>query len=182
MFCLSLVFYTVVTIVSLIEIFMMTSSNENIFRVTGHLCGEFTGPGEFPTQKPVTRSFDVYFDLRPNKWLSKQSWGWWFETLSCSLWRHRNDRNAIHVANTWNNYVVSSTNVNEFQLLCWVSTYHLWSHTSKLWMIINDDKCVCVCIYSLYDIDNEYAEKCFICFRKRGMIVLWKLYILHWSC
>ena len=47
--------------------------------------------GEFPTQRPVTRSFDVYFDLRPNKWLSKQSWGWWFETLSCSLWRHRND-------------------------------------------------------------------------------------------
>ena len=48
-------------------------------------------PGEFPTQRPVTRSFDVYFDLRPNKRLSKQSWGWWFETLSCSLCRHRND-------------------------------------------------------------------------------------------
>ena len=47
-------------------------------------------PGEFPTQRPVTRSFDVYFDLRPNKRLSKQSWGWWFETLSCSLWGHRN--------------------------------------------------------------------------------------------
>ena len=69
---------------------MMTSSNGNIFRVTDHLCGEFTGPGDFPTQRPVTRSFDVYFDLRPNKWLSKQSWGWWFGTLSCSLWRHRN--------------------------------------------------------------------------------------------
>ena len=48
-------------------------------------------PGEFPTQRPVTRSFDVYFDLRPNKWLSKQSWVWWFETLSCSLWRHCNE-------------------------------------------------------------------------------------------
>ena len=35
----------------------MTSSNGNIFRVTGLLCGEFTG--EFPAQKPVTRSFDV---------------------------------------------------------------------------------------------------------------------------
>ena len=31
--------------------------------------------GEFPTQKPVTRSFDVFFDLRLNKRLSKQSWG-----------------------------------------------------------------------------------------------------------
>ena len=70
---------------------MMTSSNGDIFRVTGHLCGEFTGPGEFPTQRPVTRSFDVYFDLRPNKRLSKQSWGWWFETLSWSLWRYCNE-------------------------------------------------------------------------------------------
>ena len=47
-------------------------------------------PGELPTQRPVTRSFDVYFDLRPDKRLSKQLWGWWFETLSHSLWRHRN--------------------------------------------------------------------------------------------
>ena len=51
---------------------MMTSSNENISRVTGPLCGEFTGPGEFPTQRPVKRSFDVFFDLRLNKRLSKQ--------------------------------------------------------------------------------------------------------------
>ena len=68
----------------------MTSSNGNIFRVTGPLCGEFTGPGEFPTQRPVTRRFDVFFYLRLNKRLSKQPWGWWFETPSWSLWRHRN--------------------------------------------------------------------------------------------
>ena len=47
-------------------------------------------PGEFPAQRSVTRSFDVFFDLRLNKRLSKQSWGWWFETLLRSLWRHRN--------------------------------------------------------------------------------------------
>ena len=47
--------------------------------------------GEFPAQRPVTRSFDVFFDLRLNKRLSKQSWGWWFETLSWSFWRHCND-------------------------------------------------------------------------------------------
>ena len=46
--------------------------------------------GEFPKLRPVTRSFDVYFDLRPNERLSKQWWGWWFETPSRSLWRHRN--------------------------------------------------------------------------------------------
>ena len=39
-------------------------------------------PGEFTTQRPVTRSFDVFFDLRLNKRLSKQSRGWWFEMLS----------------------------------------------------------------------------------------------------
>ena len=60
---------------------MMTSSNGNIFRVTGPLCGEFTGPRWIPAQRPVTRSFDVFFDLRLNKRLSKQWWGWWFETL-----------------------------------------------------------------------------------------------------
>ena len=38
--------------------------------------------GEFPSQRPVTRSFDVFFDLRLNKRLSKQWWGWWFETPS----------------------------------------------------------------------------------------------------
>ena len=44
--------------------------------------------GEFPAQRPVTRSFDVFFDLLLNKRLSKQLWGWWFETASRSLWRH----------------------------------------------------------------------------------------------
>ena len=46
--------------------------------------------GEFPSQRPVTRSVDVFFDLSLNKRLSKQSKPWWFETSSCSLWRHRN--------------------------------------------------------------------------------------------
>ena len=56
------------------------------------LCaGEFTVPGEFPAQRPVTWSFDVFFDLRVNKRLSKQPRGWWLETPSWSLWRHRND-------------------------------------------------------------------------------------------
>ena len=55
---------------------MMTSSNGNIFRVTG--------------PRPVTRTFDVFFDLRLNKRLSKQPRGWWFETQSWSLWRHCN--------------------------------------------------------------------------------------------
>ena len=70
---------------------MMTSSNGNIIRVTGPLCGEFTGHSEFPTQRPVTRSFDVFFDLHLNNRLSKQPWGWWFQMPSWSLWRQCND-------------------------------------------------------------------------------------------
>ena len=36
--------------------------------------------GKFLPQRPVTRSFEVFFDLRSNKRLSKQSKRWWFET------------------------------------------------------------------------------------------------------
>ena len=36
--------------------------------------------GEFPSHRPATRSFDVFFELCLNKRLCKQSWGWWFET------------------------------------------------------------------------------------------------------
>ena len=72
--------------------------------------------GEFPAQMPVTRSFDVFFDLRLNKRLSKQSWGWWSDTPSSSLWRHRNGNGhfcchlvvgslMVHVMATNNNFV-----------------------------------------------------------------------------
>ena len=44
--------------------------------------------GKFHAQRPVRRSFDVFFDLRLNKRLSKQSWGWRFETPSIPLWRY----------------------------------------------------------------------------------------------
>ena len=53
--------------------------------------GNLPVPGEFSPQRPVTRSFGVFFDLRPNTRLGKQWRGWWFETQSRSLWRHRND-------------------------------------------------------------------------------------------
>ena len=52
--------------------------------------GNSSVTSEFPAQRPVTRSFDVFFDLRLIKRLSKQSWGWWFETPSDPLWRHCN--------------------------------------------------------------------------------------------
>ena len=68
----------------------MTSSNGNTFRVTGHLCGEFNGPRWIPGTKASDAELCVFFDLRLNKRLSKQWWGWWFGTPLCPLWRHHN--------------------------------------------------------------------------------------------
>ena len=55
------------------------------------LCGGHTlVTSEFPSQRPVTRNFDIFFDLRPNKRLSKESWGWRFGAPSHWLWRYCN--------------------------------------------------------------------------------------------
>ena len=56
--------------------------------------------GEFPSQRPVTRSFGLFFDVRLKKRLSKQPRRWWFEMPSRSLWRHCNDIGSllVHVA------------------------------------------------------------------------------------
>ena len=67
---------------------MTTSSNGNIFHFTGPLWGESTDHWWTPLTSPVTRSFDVFFDLRLNKRLSKPSRRRWFEMPSRSLWRH----------------------------------------------------------------------------------------------
>ena len=68
---------------------MMTSSNGNIFRATCPLWGESTGG--FPSQRSVTQSFDIFFDVRLNKWLNKQPRCRWFETPPRSLCRHCNE-------------------------------------------------------------------------------------------
>ena len=70
---------------------------ETFFALLAICGGNSPVPGEFPTQCPVTRSFDVYFDLHPNKRLSKQSWGWWFKTPSSPLWRHCNAKRGSQI-------------------------------------------------------------------------------------
>ena len=63
----------------------MMENNGNNVRVTCPLWRESTGV--IPSQRPVTRNFDVFFVLRLNKRLGKQSRCWWFDTPSRSLWR-----------------------------------------------------------------------------------------------
>ena len=68
------------------------SHETEIFSALLAICeGNWPVIGEFPSQRPMTRSFDVFFDLCLNTRLSKQMGPRWFETPSCSLWRHCNE-------------------------------------------------------------------------------------------
>ena len=92
-------------------------------RVTGPLCG---GPvtGEFPSQMPVTRSFDVFFDLRPNNRLSKQSRRRRLETQSRWLWRQCNDVDCF----SWSSWA-SPFQKYQTALLCSVDGINCWFNT-----------------------------------------------------
>ena len=62
--------------------------------------------GKFPSQRPVTRSFDIFFDQCLNKRWSKQSGGWWFKTPSRPLWRHCNGNRTFYWAISFGAQVV----------------------------------------------------------------------------
>ena len=74
-----LLYTCIILYVQWIECCMMTSSN-------GKKMFALLVPSA--AQRPVTRSFDVFSDLRLNKQLSKQSRCWWNETPSHPFWRH----------------------------------------------------------------------------------------------
>ena len=71
--------------------------------------GNLPVTGEFPSQRPMTRNFNVFFDRCLNKRLCKQSRRRWFETSSRSLWRHCNDMQASW---TYRNC--------HFEIHCWI--------------------------------------------------------------
>ena len=78
----------------------MMSSNGSFFRVTDLCDGNPPVTGGFPSQRPVTRSFGVFFVLCLNKRLSKQLRRWWFETPSRLLWNQCKDALMSRVAIT----------------------------------------------------------------------------------
>ena len=95
-------------------------------------------PGEFAGQRPVTRSFDVFFDMRLNKRLSKQLWGWWFETLSRPLWRHRNVQLSTSPCGWLQMYWHQSQQLPRRSNTCtfeihWGSTWAMLLVTQDLW-------------------------------------------------
>ena len=77
-------------IVSILEPFVMMSTNGNFSPLLALCVGNPPVIGGFPSLRPVTRSLDVYFDLRLNKQLGKRSRRRWFEKPSRLLWRHCN--------------------------------------------------------------------------------------------
>ena len=132
----------------------METSNGNIFRVTGiH-------------RSPMNSPHKCQWIRRLNKRLSKQSWGWWFETPSRSLWRHRNvcsgdqwtTKGLQHGALPWCFFVVRTTYwtdsrvamdmthcscyvtvINDFRVskyLCWIE-YTSWFTYSFRILLIN---------------------------------------------
>ena len=74
----------------------------------------------FPSQRPVTRSFDVFFDLHKNKRLGNNR-RQWFEAPLCSLWRHCNVSPAY--------YSKRSLSLRAYDTLSWklIRSYANWS-------------------------------------------------------
>ena len=70
----------------------------------------------FVRKRPVARSFDIFFDLRLNNQLNKQSRGWWFETLSCSFRRHCNGQISFISNNELNAimYINASATISSY--------------------------------------------------------------------
>ena len=68
------------------------SCNSRFSALLAFCAGNSLVNDEFPSQKPLTWSFDVFFDLRLNQQLSKQERRRWFGTSSRPLWQHCNDR------------------------------------------------------------------------------------------
>ena len=81
---------TVCTYKNLLRSFMRSHQMETFSALLALCVRNSPVTDEFPSQKPVTQSFDVFFDLRLNKWLSKQSWGRWFQMPPHPLWRYCN--------------------------------------------------------------------------------------------
>ena len=103
-------------------------------------------PGEFPAQRPVTRSFGAFFDLRLNKRLSEQAWGWWFETLPRPLWRHSNvsgtflfSVSSISIYSVWPNDDIwrrRSASILAQIMVCWITASI--DYLKRCWLISNE--------------------------------------------
>ena len=97
------------------------------------LCeGNSPVPGEFPKHRPETRSFDTFFDLHLNKYLSKQSRHRWFETPTCSLRRYCNGVNTFRKAIAEIKGNVNFFHVREHRDFRWLITIWRLSNSGQV--------------------------------------------------
>ena len=99
-------------------------------------------PGGFPSQRPVTRSFDVFFDLHLNQRLSKQSRRWWFETPSRSLWRHCNGMSAIFAWYISFQSIMTLLSPSSLALSAWQQTVRTPRMDRQVWRRIGETRLV----------------------------------------
>ena len=102
------------------------------------LWGESTGHRWIPSKSPVTRrSFDVFFDVRLNKRLSKYSRCRWIETPWRPLWHHGN---VFFVVASCSFFHVSRIHFAGNVAINWLPDFHVWKCWTHLLGLWSDDK------------------------------------------
>ena len=115
--------------------------------------------GEFPVQRPLMRIFYVFFDLCLNKRLSKQSWGWWFETPSSQLWHHCNVFRANSLPLGLWHYLQTNSEEHE-KGLKWI--HKSWKHKQikgsvrKLGAYFVEHRVWDICLHSAYNVTADF--------------------------
>ena len=107
-------YFITLPVISLVLILFQSNAHSSVSMVHKYddvilalFSGNSPATGEFPTQRPVMGSFDVFFHLGLTKQLIQQSWGWWFETASRTLWLHYDDKPFswwAFITSCWNIY------------------------------------------------------------------------------
>ena len=160
------------------------------FSVLLAICaGNSPVPSDFHTQRPVTQSFGVYCELRPNKRLSKQLWGWWFETPSHPshpLWHHCNDSELWRYICGSRKYAFEETVEGPVK---WDALMLIWCHLNALWFFYQ--KLLFVHHHGVFYIHTVYPKKyahgfvvlCFVVVMQSFIINSHEVFIhIHQGC
>ena len=78
--------------------------------------------------------FDVFFYLRLNKRLSKQSWVWWIETPALQLWRHCNMYASVTRPGWFEHVKENNTNNVQYIPLSFMGILCMISHSFKFYI------------------------------------------------
>ena len=146
---------------------------ETFFAVLAIWAGNSLVTGKLPEQRPMTQSFDVFFDLRLNKQLSKQWWGWWFGMPLCPLWCHCNDYKVWMCPSTYS------------FVMCWhtfkfSSLQKLWNTCQRAWQCANAQMiCIKISIIVIFFCMNLTLWWTEVCLKTQCFLLF---PIIAWYC